>query len=122
MKPEDVETTNDGVESLPFGEISCERELLLLKDRYTTYYFDYAPFNNASLDADRYLIVGRVSGKTSLAQYFTFQCRIRHSRCISVNEPKVYARVLSELNRLALPVMAGILMLRPFPDVGLPFP
>jgi hypothetical protein len=102
MKPQDVEPTDDRVESLPFGEVSCERELSLLKDRYTKYYFDHAPFNDASLDADRYLIVGRRgSGKTSLAQYFTFQRRIRHSRCISVSEPEVYARVLSELNRLA---------------------
>jgi hypothetical protein len=40
---------SDTTELSPFGEVSCERELTLLKERYTEYYFDHAPFGDVPL-------------------------------------------------------------------------
>lgn len=83
----------------PFGEVSCEQEIAVLKDQYPSYYFDEAPFNKTALSPERYLIVGRRgSGKTALAEYFKFQSVLPGCTCIDVNEPSVYFKVLSEVS------------------------
>ena len=43
----------------PFGEISCEKEVKLLRDSYKDYFFEHTQFNSQALDPDAYLIVGR---------------------------------------------------------------
>jgi len=86
----------------PFGEECCEAELKILKDKYSDYYFFQAPFNKEAIDHETYLIIGRRgSGKTSLAQYFSFQNKIKNSVCIDVDEPNVYYEVLSRVSHLA---------------------
>ena len=82
----------------PFGKAGCEQEVSILKDRYEDFFFDEAPFNAPALAEYSYLIVGRRgSGKTALAKYFSFQTEIPHSRCLEVDEPTVYQKVLNEL-------------------------
>ncbi|MCG7984931.1 MAG: hypothetical protein JAY90_19535 [Candidatus Thiodiazotropha lotti] len=86
----------------PFGEECCEAEVKILKELYSDYYFLEAPFNKDSLDSETYLIIGRRgSGKTSLAQYFTFQKKLRRAKCIDVDEPNIYYEVLSRVSKLA---------------------
>lgn len=86
----------------PFGEESCEAEVKILKSNYQQFYFEETPFNKESLEYDSYLIVGRRgTGKTSLSHYFTFQSEIKNSRCIDIDEPDVYANVLSQVSRLS---------------------
>ena len=82
----------------PFGEICCEHELEILQKDYKMYFFSEAPFNREALDPSTYLIIGRRgTGKTSLAEYFKFQSVLKNSRCIDVNEPYVYQKVLTEV-------------------------
>jgi energy-coupling factor transporter ATP-binding protein EcfA2 len=82
----------------PFGEVSCENEIALFKERYSEFYFYAAPFNEEFLKASRYLIIGRRgAGKTSLARFLSFQTAIRNARCIYVDEPELYAEVLHKL-------------------------
>jgi hypothetical protein len=58
---------------LPFGEADCETEVELLKDEYRHLFFSLAPFNADAVEPHTYLIIGRRgSGKTALAQYFSF--------------------------------------------------
>lgn len=86
----------------PFGEESCEAELIKLRDEYEDYYFFDTPFNDLSLDPRTYLIVGRRgSGKSSLAHFFTFQTSIPNARCVDVREPEVYQHVLTKIARSA---------------------
>jgi hypothetical protein len=52
----------------PFGEADCLEEVKLLKGEYSDLYFNEAPFNQAALDRNTYLIIGRRgSGKTALS-------------------------------------------------------
>ena len=82
----------------PFGELSCEDDLRVLKDRYADHYFGALPFNSAAMDPKTYLIVGRRgTGKSSLAHYFTFQDQLPNARCIDVDEPEVYSDVLTRI-------------------------
>jgi hypothetical protein len=82
----------------PFGQADCEKELEELHSDYSEIYFEETPFNSASIKPQTYLIIGRRgSGKTALAQYFSFQTEIRNPVYIDVNEPKVFQRVLSEV-------------------------
>ena len=86
----------------PFGEESCEAEVKILKSNYKKFYFEETPFNTDALESDAYLIVGRRgSGKTSLSHYFTFQSEIKYSRCIDIDEPDVYANVLTQVSRFS---------------------
>lgn len=86
----------------PFGEECCEAEIKILKDSYSDYYFNQAPFNKEALALETYLIIGRRgSGKSSLAHYFTFQPKLKNARCIDVDEPKEYYKMLSEVAALA---------------------
>jgi hypothetical protein len=86
----------------PFGEESCEAEVKILKDCYKKFYFEETPFNSKSLEGDCYLIVGRRgTGKTSLSHHFTFQNELKNSRCIDIDEPEVYANVLTQISRLS---------------------
>jgi hypothetical protein len=82
----------------PFGELSCEDDLRVLKDRYPAHYFGALPFNSISMDPRTYLIVGRRgTGKSSLAHYFTFQDQIPNARCIDVDEPDIYKHVITRI-------------------------
>lgn len=86
----------------PFGEECCEFELAVLRQHYASYYFNDAPFNRDSLDTSTYLIVGRRgTGKSSLAEYFKFQNIVKNARCIDVDEPNIYQKVLTEVSRSA---------------------
>lgn len=82
----------------PFGEVSCEQEKEQLQGDYERFYFEHTPFNAACLDPECYLVVGRRGcGKTSLSRYFSFQGRLRASRCIDVDEPTIYEDVFARL-------------------------
>ena len=87
----------------PFGEADCAAEVLLLKEKYSDYYFSQTRFNWAALDPKSYLIIGRRgSGKTALSQYFTFQSKIRNAIAIDVDEPELFHDVMRKIssNRL----------------------
>lgn len=82
----------------PFGEADCREEVELLED-YSDIYFNETPFNDAALDRHTYLIVGRRgAGKTALAEYFSFQDRIRDPIYISASDPKTYSQILSKIS------------------------
>jgi hypothetical protein len=85
----------------PFGKASCEAEVLTLgEEKYSDLYFDETPFNDVAIDDDTYLIIGRRgSGKTALAQYFSFQKRMTNPICIEVRKPEMYQQVLSEISK-----------------------
>jgi len=85
----------------PFGMESCEAEIKVLgEEKYSDLYFDETPFNNIAIHEDTYLIIGRRgSGKTALAQYFSFQKQIPNPTCIEVHKPEAYQQVLSEISR-----------------------
>jgi len=86
------------VADAPFGQADCEKEIEELESDYSEIYFDETPFNSASIKPETYLIIGRRgSGKTALAQYFSFQKEVKDPIYIDVNEPKVFQRVLSEI-------------------------
>src|SRR5262245_46958370 len=79
----------------PFGEVSCEEEVHKLGTRYQAYFLHEAPFTEKALNKDCYLIVGRRrSGKTTLANYFSFQQTIPQCQAIDVDEPILYADLL----------------------------
>lgn len=84
----------------PFGHPDCESELSTLKSEdYRRLYFGETPFNSAAIEPQTYLIIGRRgSGKTSLAQYFSFQPALKDPIYIDVDEPNVYQQVLSEIS------------------------
>ncbi len=82
----------------PFGEECCEHERETYKGSYKDYFFDDIPFLKTAIDYHTYIIVGRRgAGKTSLANFFEFQGKIKNSSCIDVNEPQVYTDVLSRI-------------------------
>jgi hypothetical protein len=85
----------------PFGMESCEAELRVLgEEKYSDLYFDETPFNDVAVKDETYLIIGRRgSGKTALAQYFSFQKQISNPICIEVPKPEIYQQVLSEISR-----------------------
>lgn len=85
----------------PFGKLACEFEVLSLgEEKYSDLYFDETPFNKVAVDEDTYLIVGRRgSGKTALAQYFSFQKQIANPICIEVRKPDAYQQVLSKISK-----------------------
>lgn len=86
----------------PFGHSDCESELQLLKSGYPQLFFDETPFSEAAMRPDTYLIVGRRgSGKTALAQYFSFQQVLPNAIVIQDARPAVYQEVLSEIASLA---------------------
>ncbi len=83
----------------PFGEECCEHEKVLLQNDYKAYFFKEAPFNDDALQRDNYLIIGRRgTGKSSLAEYFKFQETLPNTRCIDVDEPEIYYKVLSKMS------------------------
>jgi Cdc6-like AAA superfamily ATPase len=85
-------------ETNPFGQADCESELKALKFEYSELYFDETPFNSEAIKPQTYLIIGRRgSGKTALAQYFSFQKVLREPIYIDVDEPRVYQKVLSDV-------------------------
>ncbi|HXH92450.1 MAG TPA: hypothetical protein VNN25_12785 [Thermoanaerobaculia bacterium] len=87
-----------GMFAEPFGQADCESELETLRERYSEFYFEHSPFNEAALNEKVYLIVGRRgSGKTALSEYFSFQKRIPNPVCIEIHEPSVYQEVLAAL-------------------------
>lgn len=93
LKEEPVTATRD-----PFGQADCESELRVLKGDYSRLYFGETPFNEAAIQPETYLIIGRRgSGKTALAQYFSFQKVIKNPVYIDVDEPAVYQQVLSDI-------------------------
>ena len=82
----------------PFGQADCEAELRLLRDQYSELYFDETPFNDQATAPETYLIIGRRgSGKTALAQYFSFQRALPNAIYIAVDEPAIYQQVLSDV-------------------------
>jgi hypothetical protein len=82
----------------PFGQADCESEMKVLKSNYSDLYFDETPFNAAAVDPGTYLVIGRRgSGKTALAQYFSFQKTLQRPIYIDVDEPAVYQQVLSDI-------------------------
>ena len=86
----------------PFGELSCELEIKKLQKKYVEFFFADAPFNNSALAEDCYLIIGRRgSGKTSLANYFTFQEAIPNATGIDVNEPDMYSHAMQRVGEYA---------------------
>jgi hypothetical protein len=80
------------------------------------YYFDYTTFNELALAPETTLIIGRRgSGKTSLANYFTFQKNIPNAISIDVSEPEIYEQVLTIMagkaastSEIAIPLMAKV--------------
>jgi hypothetical protein len=100
----------------PFGQADCESEMKTLKAEYSKLYFDESPFNAAALDDETYLIIGRRgSGKTALAQYFSFQRALPNPIYIDVDEPVIYQSVLedissraSELREIAIPKLVKL--------------
>ncbi len=95
----------------PFGEESCEAEKNRFRESYSELYFFAAPFNDVFLELPRYLIIGRRgTGKTSLAQFLSFQDLIPNAKCIYANQPEIYTAVLNRLadqpdqpNEVAIP-------------------
>lgn len=86
----------------PFGEVSCEDEVEVLRDKYQDFYYDQSVFNSRALETDTYLIVGRRgTGKTSLAKYFGFQTELRNAQCIDVNEPDAYDDIFRKVSALS---------------------
>ncbi|QDT20463.1 P-loop ATPase, Sll1717 family [Gimesia chilikensis] len=82
----------------PFGEECCEAEVKVFRESYQNLYFLKTPFNELALQSRNYLFIGRRgSGKTSLAHYFTFQNSLPSAKCIDVDEPKVYEKVLTKI-------------------------
>jgi hypothetical protein len=81
--------------------MSCEEEITVLgEEKYRQLYFEETPFNDQAVDPDTYLIVGRRgSGKSALAQYFSFQDEIRNPLCIEVRKPSVYQQLLAEVSK-----------------------
>jgi len=82
-----------------FGEPDCESELKILgADEYSHYYFPNIRFNHESLKPTVYLIVGRRgSGKTALAQFFSFQKIIPNTVAIDVDEPAAFQTAMAKL-------------------------
>jgi hypothetical protein len=88
----------------PFGEVSCETEVEVLKEQYQKYYYSRTRFNMEVTDEDTYLIVGRRgSGKTSLAKYLEFQTDLENAHCIDVNEPEVYDGLFRKMHLSTYP-------------------
>jgi hypothetical protein len=86
----------------PFGQADCEKEVELLKDRYSEIYFDETPFSVPAMDEDVYLIIGRRgSGKTALTQYFRFQKQIPNPITIEVYESDIFQQELSGISQFA---------------------
>ncbi|MBI5805133.1 hypothetical protein HZA73_03725 [candidate division TA06 bacterium] len=84
----------------PFGEVACEEEITVMGDKYSEYYFKHAPFNKGVLDKDCYLIVGRRgSGKTSLANYLTFQNKFKTTKNIYIQNPMEYEELAEKISR-----------------------
>jgi Cdc6-like AAA superfamily ATPase len=82
----------------PFGEADCESELKLLRGEYSKYFFYHTWFNEAALDPNVFLIVGRRgTGKTALSQFFTFQKRFQRTTAIDVDEPVAFEQVLQDI-------------------------
>src|SRR5438270_7113132 len=86
----------------PFGEADCESEIIELKDRYRSLYFDETPFNIAAVNPNTYLIIGRRgAGKTALSRYFSFPGTFKNPIYIHVEEPDAYHEVLSTVSSRA---------------------
>ncbi len=86
----------------PFGSRACEAELSALGKRYSDLYFYNTPFNESALNPETYLIIGRRgSGKTALAQYFSFQSKMPNALCIESRRGSVYLEVLSRVSIFA---------------------
>jgi len=86
----------------PFGLADCESEVRILrkqKEDYKDLYFDQTPFNEAARAANAYLIIGRRgSGKTALAQSFSFRHEGAAPIYISVDNPRTYREVLADVS------------------------
>jgi hypothetical protein len=84
----------------PFGREACEMEIRALGSEYNNLYFAETPFNSLALENDTYLVIGRRgSGKTALAQYFSFQTQKPNPLCIEVRRPEDYQQVLAEISK-----------------------
>ena len=82
----------------PFGEASCEHELTKMKHGYKNIFFEGTHFNDEALKAETYLIIGRRgSGKSALAQYFTFQTDIKNCSAITVDKPSEFESLLENV-------------------------
>jgi hypothetical protein len=83
----------------PFGLADCESELRKLRQEgYSALYFGETPFNQAAVEEETYLIVGRRgSGKTALSQYFSFGETFKNPILIDVDQPALYQRSLTEV-------------------------
>jgi len=82
----------------PFGEVQCESEVKKLGAKYSDYFFRHTPFTSPALKQDTYLIIGRRgSGKTSLANYLTFQDEYPSAKCIDVEEEAFYNDLLLKI-------------------------
>ncbi|MEA2562330.1 MAG: hypothetical protein QOH06_3834 [Acidobacteriota bacterium] len=75
----------------PFGHTASEAELNLPSSDYARLFFVEVPFLKIALQAESYLFVGRRgSGKTALAQYFSFQDRQLNAIVIQLHQPTAY--------------------------------
>jgi energy-coupling factor transporter ATP-binding protein EcfA2 len=85
----------------PFGLADCESEIRLTgADTYRNIYFNGTPFDDRAQDNETYLVVGRRgSGKSALAQSFTFRMRDRAPLCIEVERPEKYKLQLETISR-----------------------
>jgi hypothetical protein len=83
----------------PFGEPACESELQLLGvSEYRQYYFSHLRFSHESMQPKVFMIVGRRgSGKTALAQFFSFQQLLPNATAIDVDEPAAFQQVMTKL-------------------------
>ena len=86
----------------PFGLADCESEVRILRNQQENYkdlYFEQTPFNEAARGDNTYLIIGRRgSGKTALAQSFSFQHDGSNPIYILVDNPRAYREVLGNVS------------------------
>src|SRR5437879_297182 len=82
----------------PFGDHDCQIELTRLKANYSDLYFYETPFNEIAVSVQTYLIIGRRgSGKTALAESFSFHKKFHNAIYIRLATEGTYEDVLSNI-------------------------
>lgn len=82
----------------PFGQPACEAELNNGSSDYGRLYFGETPFNGEAVKPHTYLIIGRRgSGKTALAQSFSFHRGSPETMHLAADKPESYQQVLAEM-------------------------
>lgn len=80
----------------PFGDHDCQVELTRLN--YSDLYFNETAFNDIAVMPQTYLIIGRRgSGKTALAESFSFHKNFQNAIYIKIATEETYQEVLSNI-------------------------